>query len=235
MPAGAAAPLPEARREPDEFYHEDMDAAGLVRELRRDAAGEVRDDAGSLELYASDASIYRRRPVATLRAALEDDLDAAVAACRRFGVPLTMRGAGTSLAGQAVGRGLVVDCGALDAIEVDADARQARVGPGAVLDRLNAVAGTRGLMFGPDVATSSRATLGGMIANNSAGARSVVHGLTADHVVALDVTLADGARAHLRRGAAPPPALGAAARLAAGFRPPALVVAPASTGLGSAP
>lgn len=200
-----------------------MNASGLVAELRAEAAGEVRDDPASRDLYASDASLYRRRPAATLRAARPDDLDAAVAACRAHGVPLTMRGAGTSLAGQAIGPGLVVDCSALATIEIDPDARIARVGPGVVLDDLNAAAAPHGLMFGADVATSSRATLGGMIANNSAGARSVVHGLTADHVRALDVTLADGTRATLRRGTPAPAALEAARPLAAAARPPALI------------
>ena len=200
-----------------------MDAAALVARLRRETAGEVRDDEASRELYASDASLYRRRPAATLRAARADDLDAALDACRAHGVPLTMRGAGTSLAGQAVGTGLVVDCSGVDDIEIDPDARTARVGPGAVLDDLNVAAAAHGLAFGPDVATSSRATLGGMIANNSAGARSVAHGLTADHVLALDVTLADGTRATLRRGAPAPAALEAARPLAAAARPPDLV------------
>lgn len=200
-----------------------MDGPALVATLRRSAAGEVRDDPASRELYACDASLYRRLPLATLRARDEGDLDAAVAACRESGVPLTMRGAGTSLAGQAVGPGLVVDCSALRDLEIDADARVARVGPGVVLDDLNAAAAEHGLAFGPDVATASRATLGGMIANNSAGARSVVHGLTADHVLALDVVLADGTRATLRPGGAAPPALEGARPLADGFAPPALV------------
>ncbi len=195
----------------------------FVRDLRRDVAGEVRDDIASRELYAADASLYRRRPAAALRALRDDDLDAAVAACARVGMPLTMRGAGTSLAGQAVGAGLVVDCGALASVEIDPDACVARVGPGVVLDRLNAAARPHGLMFGPDVATGSRATLGGMIANNSAGARSVVHGLTADHVLALDVTMADGARATLRRGGPAPAALREAVPLAACFRGPGLM------------
>lgn len=195
----------------------------MVAELRRTAVGEVRDDPASRELYASDASIYRRLPAATLRASGADDLDAAVAACRAAGVPLTMRGAGTSLAGQSIGRGLVVDCSALATVEIDPDARVARVGPGVVLDDLNRAASAHGLAFGPDVATASRATLGGMIANNSAGARSVVHGLTADHVLALEVTLADGTRATLRRGAPAPPALEGARGLAAEARPPDLV------------
>ncbi len=200
-----------------------MNATELVAELRAQAAGEVRDDPASRELYASDASLYRRLPAATLRAADADDLDAAMAACRAHGVPLTMRGAGTSLAGQAIGPGLVVNCSALAAIEIDPDGRVARVGPGAVLDDLNRAAAAHGLMFGADVATANRATLGGMIANNSAGARSVVHGMTADHVRALDVTLADGTRATLRRGAPAPAALEAARPLAGAARPPALI------------
>ena len=200
-----------------------MDGPALVATLRRSAAGEVRDDPASRELYACDASLYRRLPLASLRAADDGDLDAAVAACRESGVPLTMRGAGTSLAGQAVGSGLVVDCSALRGLEIDPDARVARVGPGVVLDDLNAAAAEHGLAFGADVATASRATLGGMIANNSAGARSVVHGLTADHVLALDVVLADGTRATLRRGEPAPPALEAARPLADGFAPPRLV------------
>ena len=191
--------------------------------LRRHAAGEVRDDDATRELYAADAGIYRRLPVGALRAAGADDLDVAVAACRAGGVPLTMRGAGTSLAGQAVGRGLVVDTSALAAIEIDAGRRVARVGPGAVLDDLNRAAAAHGLAFGPDVASGSRATLGGMIANNSAGARSIAYGLTAGHVLSLDVTLADGTRATLRRGGPAPPALEAARPLAAAAREPALL------------
>jgi FAD/FMN-containing dehydrogenase/Fe-S oxidoreductase len=200
-----------------------LDPLALVAELRREAAGEVRSDPAGRELYASDASLYRRLPAAALRARDADDLDAAVAACGAHGVPLTMRGGGTSLCGQSIGTGLVVDCGSLDRIAIDPDRRIARVGPGVVLDRLNAAAAAHGLAFGPDVASGSRATLGGMMANNGAGARSVVHGLTADHVLALEVTLADGTRATLRRGAPAPPALERARPLAEAFRPPALL------------
>jgi FAD/FMN-containing dehydrogenase/Fe-S oxidoreductase len=191
--------------------------------LRREAAGDVRDDDASRELYAADASIYRRLPVATLRAAVPEDLDAAVAACREGGVPLTMRGAGTSLAGQAVGAGLVVDCTALASIAIDPEARTARVGPGVVLDDLNRAAAAHGLAFGPDVASGSRATLGGMIANNAAGARSIAYGLTAGHVRSLEITLADGTRATLRRGGPAPAPLEAARGLASAARPPALL------------
>ncbi|MFN8121757.1 MAG: FAD-binding and (Fe-S)-binding domain-containing protein [Thermoleophilia bacterium] len=200
-----------------------MDAAGLVRRLSGHVSGEIRADPATRELYSADASLYRRRPAAVLRALRADDLVAAVAACAETGIPLTMRGAGTSLAGQAVGRGLVVDCSALSSCAIDPDARVARVGPGVVLDHLNAAAGAHGLLFGPDVATASRATLGGMISNNSAGARSVVHGLTADAVAALDVVLADGTRATLRRGAAAPPVLESCRPLADDWEGPSLL------------
>ncbi len=200
-----------------------VDVAALLAELRRNAVGEVRDDPATRELYAADASLYRRLPAAALRAADEGDLDAALSACRASGTPVTFRGAGTSLAGQAVGRGLVVDCSSLQSVHVDPEARRARVEPGVVLANLNAAAAEHGLTFGPDVATASRATLGGMIANNSAGARSIVHGLTADHVEALEVTLADGTHATLRRGGAVPAALEAVRPLAAVAEPPRLL------------
>lgn len=191
-----------------------MDLPALIRRLRGEVAGELRADLGTRELYAADASLYRRRPAAALRAARPDDLDAALQACRETGVPLTMRGAGTSLAGQTLGRGLVVDCSALKEIHIDPDRQRAVVGPGVVLDDLNAAADLHGLLFGPDVATASRATLGGMISNNSAGARSVTYGQTADAVDALDVVLGTGARAALSRGSAVPSELAGCVELA---------------------
>ncbi len=183
------------------------EAHQALLELAREVRGDVRGDTATRELYAVDASLYRRQPIGALRAVCADDLALAVGACARHGLPLTMRGAGTSLAGQALGNGLIVDCSAMRSVEVDPGSRTARVAPGTVLDDLNRAAAAHGLMFGPDVATSSRATLGGMIGNNSAGARSVVHGMTADHLVELDVLLADGTRATLRRGSPAPTVL----------------------------
>ena len=200
-----------------------MDARGLVETLERTAVGPVRADRGTCELYATDASLYRRLPIAALRALEPGDLEAAVAACREHGIPLTMRGAGTSLAGQTVGPGLVVDCSALRGESIDPDEKTADVQPGVVLDQLNAAASAFGLAFGPDVATANRATLGGMIANNSAGARSVAYGLTADHVLGLDVVLADGTRARLLKGSPVPPALESARPLAAHATAPRLL------------
>ncbi len=140
-----------------------------------------------------------------------------------FGVPITMRGAGTSLAGQAVGVGLVVDCSALVECTIDPDSSSAWVGPGVVLDDLNRAASRWGLMFGPDVATANRATLGGMISNNSAGARSIVYGLTADHVRELEIVLADASRARLRRGCPAPRRLAACQPLGAEYSGPTLL------------
>src|SRR5207245_5324853 len=112
-------------------------------------------------------------------------------------IPITARGGGTSLSGQSIGPGIVMDCSKyLNAIlDIDPAARTARVQPGVILDQLNRAAAVHGLQFGPDVATASRANLGGMIGNNSAGARSIVYGKTSDHVRRLDVVLADGSRA----------------------------------------
>ena len=192
-----------------------MDLDRLARTLTGRVAGSLRLDPATRELYAADAGLYRVRPVGALRAGHRDDLEIALGACRESGVPLTMRGAGTSLAGQTVGPGLIVDCSALDTIAIDPEARVARVGPGAVLADVNARAGTHGLIFGPDVATANRATLGGMISNNSAGARSLIYGQTADRVRALDVVLGSGSAAELRPGVAPPAELAACAPLAA--------------------
>jgi FAD/FMN-containing dehydrogenase/Fe-S oxidoreductase len=200
-----------------------MDARGLVETLHHTAVGHVRADPGTRELYATDASLYRRLPVAALRAAEVGDLGAAVSACRAHGIPLTMRGAGTSLAGQTVGSGLVVDCSGLRGVTIDPDARTAQVEPGVVLDQLNAAAAEHDLAFGPDVATASRATLGGMIANNSAGARSIAYGLTADHVVGLDVVLSDGTRAHILKGTSVPDAFERARPLAEQAHAPTLL------------
>ena len=131
---------------------------------------------------------------------------AAIAIAGRFDVPVVTRGAGTSLTGQAIGAGaLVLDTSRhMDAIgAIDTATRRVRVGPGVVQDDLNAAAGRHGLGFGPDTATSNRATLGGMIGNNSSGSHSIVYGTTADHVLELDVVLADGSRATLGPDAGP--------------------------------
>src|SRR3954452_2400654 len=167
-------------------------AATLVREF----AGEVRDDAYTRHLFAADASLYAIEPLAVAFPRDADDVAAAVVVCARLGVPIVPRGGGTSLAGQtAGGRGLVLDCSRhMHAIGPIVD-QHVRVEPGVVQEDLNRAAKRFGLGFGPDTSTSNRATLGGMIGNNSSGSESIVHGTTIDHVLSLDVVLADGSRA----------------------------------------
>ena len=155
--------------------------------------GETRTDAATLHAYATDASVYRIVPQAVVIAAALEDIAVTLEACRADGVPLTMRGAGTSLAGQAIGAGVIVDVSRLDQIvSVDAEARLARVQPGVVQADLDAAAREHGLCFGPDTATASRATLGGMVGNDSAGMRSAVYGRTSHRISRLHVLLADG-------------------------------------------
>ncbi len=182
------------------------DFAALERELRPRLRGELRTDRLMRALYATDASIYEIVPDGVLLPKSADDIVAALELCGRHRVPLTARGAGTGLTGAAVNRGLQVDCSRhLNRIlHVDPAARTVRVEPGVVLDELNAALKPHGLHFAPDVATSSRATLGGMIAINSCGARSILYGRTVDHVLNLDVVLADGSRCTWGRDVPPP-------------------------------
>jgi FAD/FMN-containing dehydrogenase/Fe-S oxidoreductase len=172
----------------------------LVRYLRKHTSGEVRFDDTSRHLYATDASHYMIQPLGVAIPKTGDDLVAAVQIAADLEIPITARGGGTSLTGQSIGPGLIIDCSKyLNAIgEVDVSGRRVNVQPGVVLDHLNQELTRYGLMFGPDVATSSRATLGGMIGNNSAGARSVVYGQTVDHIQSLKTILSDGSCAEFR-------------------------------------
>jgi FAD/FMN-containing dehydrogenase/Fe-S oxidoreductase len=173
-----------------------VDDDGLTRALRAAVSGEVAADAGSRALYATDASNYRVPPRAVVLPRSAEDVSAVLAVCRKQGVPLTARGAGTSIAGNAIGPGVILDFSRyLDAVlELDPVARLARVQPGVVLDTLQAVAARHGLRFGPDPSTHSRCTLGGMIGNNACGTHSVAWGTTADAVEELVVLLPDGSR-----------------------------------------
>mgnify|MGYP003859306409 CR=1 FL=1 len=166
----------------------------LAAGLRVAVRGEVRFDHFSRVLYSTDASIYQILPLGVVLPRDADDVAATLRLCAEVDVPVLPRGGGTSLAGQAIGRAVILDCsrhmGAI--LEVDPDRRLARVQPGVVQDDLNAAAAPFGLRLGPDTATSNRATLGGMIGNNSCGARSIVYGKMVDHVERLRVLLADG-------------------------------------------
>jgi FAD/FMN-containing dehydrogenase/Fe-S oxidoreductase len=155
---------------------------------------EVRTDRLTRCLYAVDASIYRVEPAAVAFPRSAGEAAAVLQAAVESGVEVTPRGAGTGLAGGAIGGGLVVDLARHNCriSQLDLEGGTVRVGAGVVLDQLNAFLAPHGLWFGPDVATSSRATLGGMIANNSSGAHAPVYGTTADHLTALEVVLTDG-------------------------------------------
>ncbi|OWK34425.1 FAD-binding and (Fe-S)-binding domain-containing protein [Fimbriiglobus ruber] len=172
----------------------DVRRESLIRYLTRNISGEVRFDDTSRKLYATDASHYQIDPLGVVVPKTVDDLAATVQIAAELNVPITARGGGTSLTGQSIGPGIVIDCSKyLNAVgPVDVARRTVHVQPGVVLDHLNAALAPHGFQFGPDVATANRATLGGMIGNNSAGARSVVYGQTVDHVRALDVVLGDG-------------------------------------------
>ena len=165
----------------------------LAAALRAAMAGEVRADKYTRHLFSRDASMYSIEPLAVVFPRDAADVAAAVAVCAEHSVPMLPRGAGTSLAGQTVGRAVVIDTSRhMDAIlELDPEAATARVQPGVVQDDLNRAAARHGLLFGPDTSTSDRATLGGMIGNNSAGSGSVRYGMTIDHVRALEVVLSD--------------------------------------------
>ena len=176
----------------------DATDAGSRSELEVDltdvVSGEVRFTDGDRALYATDGSNYRQVPIGVVVPRSTDDVVAAVEVCRRHGAPVLSRGGGTSLAGQCCNVAVVIDWSKYlnKVIEIDPDARTARVQPGCVLDDLREAAGEHGLTFGPDPATHNHCTLGGMIGNNSCGVHAVMSGRTSDNVVSLDILTYDG-------------------------------------------
>jgi FAD/FMN-containing dehydrogenase/Fe-S oxidoreductase len=144
--------------------------------------------------YSTDASLYRVPPELVVFPRERDEVLAVVATCLEVGVPLTVRGAGTSIAGNAVGPGVVMDLARhlRRVLALDPEAATATVEPGVVLDELQAAARPHGLRFGPDPSTHSRCTLGGMIGNNACGSRALAYGRTADNVLELDVVSGTG-------------------------------------------
>src|SRR3712207_4118081 len=180
------------------------DARDLTAELRRAGVTDVDDSGLARALYSSDGSLYRVLPRAVVRPRHVDEMAATLEVCRTLGVPLTTRGAGTSIAGNAVGPGVVMDTSRHlnRVLAVDADARTATVQPGVVQAALQAAAKPAGLRFGPDPSTHNRCTIGGMIGNNACGSRALGYGRTSDNVVGLDVVTGAGQR--LRLDGAPP-------------------------------
>src|SRR5579884_4205416 len=174
----------------------EIDARALAHELSTEVRGEVRFSAGSRALYANDASVHRQVPLGVVIPRDASDVIAAVSVCRRHGAPIGARGCGTGLAGQTVNEAVIFDFSKYmnQILEIDHERRFARVQPGLVLDRLRDAAEEHQLTFGPDPATHSRCTLGGMIGNNSCGTHSIIAGVTGDNIESLDVLLYDGTR-----------------------------------------
>ena len=168
-----------------------------LQQLCQRLAGELKWDPLHLALYATDASVYREKPTAVAWPKSSQDLKALVRFSEKFSIPIIPRAAGTSLAGQVVGNGLVVDVSKyMDRIlELNTDESYVWVEPGVVRDALNLYLKPFGLFFGPNTSTANRATIGGMVGNNSCGSTSIVYGSTRDHVLALTTVLSDGSEA----------------------------------------
>src|SRR5438093_13359106 len=160
----------------------------------RQTGCDVRFDNLTRQLYATDASIYQIEPMGAAFPRSAEQASAVIRAADDVDLSVVPRGAGTSLVGNAIGEGLIVDFSRYNRQITDLDLEKCsvRVGAGIVLDQLNDFLRPHGFCFGPDVATSSLATLGGMIANNSSGARCPIYGTTADHVISLEIVMADG-------------------------------------------
>src|ERR1700690_3086952 len=172
----------------------------FVNELRKQFTGDIRLDLSSKILYSTDASIYQIEPLGVVIPRSQDDLHSVVELAAKYHIPILPRGSGSSLAGQAIGEALILDCSRwLDRIiEIDPESMTATVEPGVILSTLNRAAAEFSLQFGPDPASAERATMGGVIANNATGAHSILYGMTADHILSADVIHADGSLATWR-------------------------------------
>ncbi|NLD64064.1 MAG: FAD-binding protein [Bacteroidales bacterium] len=166
--------------------------------LRKELKGDLYTDQIQRILYATDASAYREVPVAVTRPACVDDIKKILAFARARGGSVIPRGAGTSLAGQVVGPGIVMDISKHlnHILELNTGERWVRVEPGVVLGELNRYLAPYGLQFGPETSTADRCCMGGMLGNNSCGAHSLIHGSVRDHILEVDAVLSDGSEAH---------------------------------------
>ena len=176
------------------------DARNLESVLVAEIEGEVRFDRISQALYSTDASVYQILPLGVVIPKSREDVIRTVNICRQAGISITARGGGTSQAGQAIGAGVQLDFSKYlhRVMTLEPEALRVRVEPGIVLDELNAFLRPYGLVLPLDISTSDRATIGGMIANNSSGTRSVVYGKTLDYVHSLTAVLSDGSVVELQ-------------------------------------
>src|SRR3954453_21251190 len=173
-----------------------LDVATIEKELRQGIQGEVRFGDGDRGMYASDAGNYRMVPIGVVLPKDADDVMHVLAVCRRHGAPIVARGGGTGIPGQTGNVAVLLDFSKYmnRIVEMNPDQKYARVQPGIVLDELRNAAGKHGLTFGPDPATHSRNTLGGMIGNNSCGIHSMMAGETVDNIDELEIVTYDGVR-----------------------------------------
>jgi FAD/FMN-containing dehydrogenase/Fe-S oxidoreductase len=169
----------------------------FISDLQKHFTGDIRLDLVSRILYSTDASIYQMEPLGVVLPKTQEDLHCTVELAAKYQIPILPRGSGSSLAGQAVGHALIIDCSRYldNIIEINPEARTATVEPGVILAALNRAAAKHGLQFGPDPASAERATLGGVVGNNATGAHSILYGMTADHLLSADVIMADGSLA----------------------------------------
>ncbi|MCK5344788.1 MAG: FAD-binding oxidoreductase, partial [Candidatus Heimdallarchaeota archaeon] len=169
-------------------------------DLRKSVIGDIRTDDYSRILYSTDASIYQVKPFGVLLPRSVEDVQAAVELAAKYQIPILPRTGGSSLAGQAVNEAVIIDMSRHlhKVLEINVEENWARVQPGIVLDVLNLHLQSSGLQFGPDPASSNRAAMGGIVANNSTGSHSIMYGMTADHVLETNVFLSDGSNAHFK-------------------------------------
>lgn len=187
---------PQAGDDVDRSHVDEATRLIIEQELSRALRGEVRFDAATRGVYATDSSNYRQVPLGVVFPRDEDDVVRTVEICARHGAPLMGRGAGTSLAGQACNVAVVIDMSRHmnQILDIDRERRLARVQPGVVLDRLNDAARAMDLTFGPDPATHAWCTLGGMVGNNSCGTHALRYGKTVDNVHELRIVTPSGER-----------------------------------------
>jgi FAD/FMN-containing dehydrogenase/Fe-S oxidoreductase len=171
-----------------------METAQLEQELKKSVLGEVRFDPYSRAMYSTDASIYQIEPIGVVLPRNKEDVIATIELAHKYGIPILPRGGGTSLAGQTVGRAIVVDMSKYmnNVLEVNTEEQWARVQPGIVLEQLNHQIRNTGLFFTPDPATANRSNVGGAIGNNSCGSHSILYGKTIDQIKELETVLSDG-------------------------------------------
>ncbi len=174
-----------------------MQKVKLLIELKKSLEGDLFFDDASRLMYSTDASAYREKPVAVARPKNSDDIKKIIAFANKNNIPVVPRTAGTSLAGQVVGAGIITDVSKYmtSIIEVNEQEKWVRVQPGVILDELNLVLKSRNLFFGPETSTSSRCMIGGMVGNNSCGAHSLIYGSTRDHTLSVKAILSDGSEA----------------------------------------